>query len=102
MFPENHHPSILVPSTMTGASSLTEQTIGDSPVGHVEKIDEIPAELSLSNTQLRTHDFGIIPIPSHLRYDPSKSFHFGLILNIIFGFFSTFSELTSDQNNLNH
>jgi len=71
--------------------------MSDSPVGHAEKTSEIPAELSVSNAQLRTHEFGIIPIPSHLRYDPSRSFHFGLTLNIIFGFFSTFSKLISDQ-----
>ncbi|KAL9709070.1 hypothetical protein Ac2012v2_007884 [Leucoagaricus gongylophorus] len=78
---------------MTGTSSLTEQTVGDSPVGHVEKINEIPAEPSLSTAQkeARIRDFGIIPIPSYLRYSPSKPFHFGLTLNIAFGFFSTFT-----------
>lgn len=37
-------------------------------------------------------DFGIIPVPRHLRYDPTKPFHFGLLLNISFGIASTFSE----------
>ena len=37
-------------------------------------------------------DFGFIPVPRHLRYDPTKPFHFGLLLNIAFGFASTFSE----------
>ena len=37
-------------------------------------------------------DFGFIPVPRHLRYDPKKPFHFGLLLNIAFGFASTFSE----------
>jgi len=37
-------------------------------------------------------DFGFIPIPRHLRYDPTKPFHFGLLLNIAFGFASMFSE----------
>ena len=89
---------------MTGTSSLTEQTVGDSPVGHEEKINEIPAEPSLSTAQkeARIRDFGIIPIPSYLRYSPSKPFHFGLTLNIAFGFFSTFSGLTSDKNTLSH
>ena len=40
-----------------------------------------------------TKDFGLIPIPRHLRYDPSKPFHFGIALNVAFGFASTFSEL---------
>ncbi|KAF5364668.1 hypothetical protein D9758_005645 [Tetrapyrgos nigripes] len=37
-----------------------------------------------------TKDFGIIPIPSRLQYHPNKSFHFGLVLQIVFGFASTF------------
>ncbi|KAJ7101557.1 major facilitator superfamily domain-containing protein [Mycena belliarum] len=37
-----------------------------------------------------THDFGFIPIPHRLRYDPQKPFHFGLLLNVLFGFASTF------------
>ncbi|KAL0960517.1 hypothetical protein HGRIS_005556 [Hohenbuehelia grisea] len=36
-------------------------------------------------------DFGILPIPRHLRYNPNKPFHFGLLLNISFGFASTFT-----------
>lgn len=37
-------------------------------------------------------EFFFIPIPAHLRYDPSKPFHFGIVLNIAFGFTSTFSQ----------
>ncbi|KAG7444106.1 MFS general substrate transporter [Guyanagaster necrorhizus] len=37
-----------------------------------------------------TKDFGFLPIPHRLRYDPEKPFHFGLLLNISFGFASTF------------
>ena len=36
-------------------------------------------------------DFGIIPVPRHLRYDPTSPFQFGLLLIIAFGFTSTFS-----------
>ena len=36
-------------------------------------------------------DFGFLPIPKRLRYDPDKPFHFGLVLNASFGFASTFS-----------
>ncbi|KAF9235646.1 major facilitator superfamily domain-containing protein [Melanogaster broomeanus] len=35
-------------------------------------------------------DFGFLPIPKRLRYDPDKPFHFGLLLNVSFGFASTF------------
>jgi hypothetical protein len=37
-------------------------------------------------------DYGFIPVPRHLRYDPTKPFHSGFLLNIAFGFASTFSE----------
>ncbi|KAG8214846.1 major facilitator superfamily domain-containing protein [Butyriboletus roseoflavus] len=36
-------------------------------------------------------DFGILPIPERLQYDPDKPFHFGLVLNLSFGFASTFT-----------
>jgi hypothetical protein len=39
-------------------------------------------------------DFGFIPIPHRLRYNPEKPFHFGIVLNIAFGLVSTFSEST--------
>ncbi|KAJ7914289.1 major facilitator superfamily domain-containing protein [Mycena leptocephala] len=38
-----------------------------------------------------THDFGFLPIPRRLRYDPEKPFRFGLVLNVLFGFASTFT-----------
>uniref|UniRef100_A0A8H8CS17 Major facilitator superfamily (MFS) profile domain-containing protein n=1 Tax=Psilocybe cubensis TaxID=181762 RepID=A0A8H8CS17_PSICU len=38
-----------------------------------------------------TKEFGFLPIPRHLRYDPSKPPHFGLLLNIAFAFASTFT-----------
>ncbi|KAJ7046397.1 major facilitator superfamily domain-containing protein [Mycena alexandri] len=37
-----------------------------------------------------THDLGFVPIPRRLRYDPQKPFHFGIVLNVLFGFASTF------------
>ena len=37
-------------------------------------------------------DFAVLPVPRHLRYDPKEPFHFGLLLNIGFGFISIFSE----------
>lgn len=35
-------------------------------------------------------DFGFLPIPPRLRYVPEKTVHFGILLNAIFGFASTF------------
>ncbi|KAG7088949.1 hypothetical protein E1B28_012894 [Marasmius oreades] len=37
-----------------------------------------------------TRDFGFIPIPKRLRYDPKRPFHFGIALQVVFGFTSTF------------
>ncbi|KAJ7258787.1 major facilitator superfamily domain-containing protein [Mycena haematopus] len=39
---------------------------------------------------LTTHDFGFLPIPQRLQYNPEKPFKFGLLLNMLFGFASTF------------
>ena len=37
-------------------------------------------------------DFGFLVIPRRLRHDPARSFEWTLLLNISFGFASTFSE----------
>ena len=37
-------------------------------------------------------DFAVLPVPRHLRYNPKEPFHFGLLLNVGFGFISIFSE----------
>ncbi|RDB26923.1 putative uncharacterized transporter YgaY [Hypsizygus marmoreus] len=39
----------------------------------------------------RTTDFLLIPIPRRLRYDPDRPFYFGVLLNVAFGFASTFT-----------
>jgi hypothetical protein len=48
--------------------------------------------LEKSDSQQLTTDFGFVPIPRGLRYDPDKPFHFGIVLNISFGIASTFGE----------
>ncbi|TBU43678.1 major facilitator superfamily domain-containing protein [Dichomitus squalens] len=35
-------------------------------------------------------DFGFLPIPIRVRYDPESPAHFGLLMNVIFGIASTF------------
>ncbi|KAI1789925.1 major facilitator superfamily domain-containing protein [Ganoderma leucocontextum] len=35
-------------------------------------------------------DFGFLPIPKRVRYDPERPAHFGLLMNVIFGVASTF------------
>ena len=37
------------------------------------------------------YDFGFLLIPRPLRHDPKKPFRFGLVLNVLFGFASTFT-----------
>ena len=39
----------------------------------------------------RPTNFGIIPLPKRLVYDPERPAHFGLLLNVVFGLSSTFS-----------
>lgn len=61
-----------------------------------------------SQTSSPHRDFGFLPIPARLRHDPAKPVHFGIVLNVSFGFVSTFgacimlgsilsSQLTSTQ-----
>lgn len=40
----------------------------------------------------KAKDFGFLPIPRRLRYNPERPFQFGVLLNISFGLGSTFSE----------
>ncbi|KAG7453145.1 MFS general substrate transporter [Guyanagaster necrorhizus] len=42
-------------------------------------------------TLTNAKDFGIIPVPRSLRYDPGKPFNFSLAMNIAFGAISTFT-----------
>ena len=39
----------------------------------------------------RPTNFGIVPLPKRLVYDPDRPAHFGLLLNVVFGLSSTFS-----------
>ncbi|KIJ14980.1 Drug:H+ antiporter-1 family protein [Paxillus involutus ATCC 200175] len=49
-------------------------------------VDKVEDERLVPST-----DFGFLPVPKRLRYDPNKPFHFGLLLNASFGFASTFT-----------
>lgn len=46
---------------------------------------------SAEDSSWPTKDFGLIPIPKRLQYNPMEPFHFGILLNASFGFASTFS-----------
>ncbi|KAF4621383.1 hypothetical protein D9613_000030 [Agrocybe pediades] len=61
-----------------------------------EKVDLEPAtEAVTTNTAesalVNSKDFGFLPIPKRLRYDPARPLTFGLLMNIAFGFASTFT-----------
>ncbi|EJD36229.1 MFS general substrate transporter [Auricularia subglabra TFB-10046 SS5] len=39
--------------------------------------------------QRQTRNLKVLPVPRWLQYDPARPFHFGLVLNVVFGFAST-------------
>ncbi|KAG0701921.1 major facilitator superfamily domain-containing protein [Suillus ampliporus] len=53
---------------------------------------EVSAEKAAASAEeiWPTKDFGLVPIPKRLQYNPIKPFHFGILLNVSFGFGSTF------------
>ncbi|KAJ7127480.1 major facilitator superfamily domain-containing protein [Mycena filopes] len=53
-------------------------------------IQEPTASLDENYEKTATHELVFLPIPRRLRYDPQKPFHFGIVLNVLFGFASTF------------
>ena len=80
----------------TPVISPTDTIADPTPTTSQNEVDNQDKEQSQSNNAdfniMLPKDFGFIPIPRHLRYNPTKPFHFGLLLNIGFGFASTFSE----------
>ncbi|EGN97821.1 hypothetical protein SERLA73DRAFT_109064 [Serpula lacrymans var. lacrymans S7.3] len=64
--------------------SPAETIVGQPPVAPAKH-----DSTALENV-VYTTDFGFLPIPKRLRYDPEKPFQFGLLLNASFGFASTF------------
>ena len=80
--------SFLPPASMTPVSSRTtiaDPATSDKPVKQSQSKN---ADFKI----LLPKDFGLLPVPRRLQYDPAKPFHFGLLLNIAFGLASTFGE----------
>ena len=78
------------PSSMTSPTATIE-VVPSTSVD--EKLEPSSSKDAGTHSEtIVTKEFGFLPIPRHLRYDPTKPFHFGLLLNIGFGFASTFSE----------
>ncbi|KAI0747488.1 MFS general substrate transporter [Fomes fomentarius] len=65
-------------STTSTAATLPEPTV---KTGTDEETTVVPTSAK---------DFGFIPIPRRVRYDPQSPAHFGLLMNIMFGVASTF------------
>ncbi|KAH8831355.1 MFS superfamily [Flagelloscypha sp. PMI_526] len=67
------------------ATETTTVTNGSPQSSASPQVEEVTAKLQY------TRDFGILPIPKRLRYDPDKPFHFSKVLNVSFGFAATFT-----------
>lgn len=55
--------------------------------------DVPPPTQQVSDVRHPTHNFGFLPIPKRLRYDPDKPFYFGTFLNVFFGICNTLGAL---------
>lgn len=60
----------------------------------VEPQEKLDSDVPVSTTHEYggTKDFGFLPIPKKLQYDSERAFEFTTVLNITFGFASTFSK----------
>ncbi|KAF9259083.1 MFS general substrate transporter [Marasmius fiardii PR-910] len=56
-----------------------------------DSTENAPIDEAATQKSPHKRDFGIIPIPKRLRYDPQKPPHFGIVLQVAFGFASTFT-----------
>ncbi|GBE85456.1 hypothetical protein SCP_0706430 [Sparassis crispa] len=75
-------------STTKSTAPETSNSLG-SPTTTTQILPVTAAVLSSVDEQI-TKDFGFLPIPPSLRYDPEHPAHFGLLLNATFGIASTF------------
>ncbi|KAG1739409.1 major facilitator superfamily domain-containing protein [Suillus paluster] len=75
----------ILPHRLPSCSSTEKLGTLESPEATIEKAAASTEEI------WPTKDFGLVPIPKRLQYNPTKPFHFGILLNASFGFASTFS-----------
>ncbi|GBE77238.1 hypothetical protein SCP_0101110 [Sparassis crispa] len=84
--------------SISGSTAASEP-----PAGHpstptaASSVKTLSVEPSDSHVQF-TKDFGFLPIPRRLRYEPEHSIHFGLLLNATFGLGGTFLQLSDSFN----
>ena len=70
----------------------TTETLPAPPLAHQENEKEKEAEATANDgEEQELKDFGFLPIPKSVRYEPERPTHFGLLMNVIFGIASTFS-----------
>ena len=67
-------------------SECTTEVVPDPVAGDIARNEEV------KHVRGGTKDFGFVPIPRRLRYDSEYGFEFTTILNVTFGFASTFSK----------
>jgi hypothetical protein len=84
----------LLKSQISSMDAKEEQTHPDGiKHGHVEDMTESSNDTgAMPSPTTTSKDFWVVPIPRRLRYDPTRHVHFGLALNIAFGFASTFGQ----------
>ena len=71
---------------------LTPGTVRTLRLTNVEKGSMKSGQTATSVTNSpRPTNFGIVPLPKRLVYDPERPAHFGLLLKVVFGLSSTFS-----------
>ena len=86
---------------MPGCSVRTNDSLSilTSMAEQVEKVGAVtPSNSDRQPEEYKsTKDFGFLPIPQRLHYYHDKPPHFGLMRNIAFGLFSTFSQFFSSE-----
>lgn len=75
-------------TTLEASQAVSDDTRPNTAVASEEKKEE---DEGLMREVGGKFDFWFVPIPPRLRYDSEKPVHFGLLLNAVFGFASTFS-----------
>jgi hypothetical protein len=70
---------------------LTTDTVLPGPANVENASVKSNLIVTLDTKSKRPTNFGIVPLPKRLVYDPERPAHFGLLLNVVFGLSSTFS-----------
>ncbi|KAK4055092.1 hypothetical protein OIV83_000372 [Microbotryomycetes sp. JL201] len=80
----------LTPSSIT-VHDTDKETEATATGAGVEKLARTMSNETKSPRKPRTKDFAFLPIPKRLQYDPDRDIDFNPVLNVVFGFCSTFT-----------